>query len=148
MTLEAFKTADGGRRAWLYQWVFGLAAIYNVAFGMWAVIWPLSFFRLFEMQPPRYPAIWQCLGMVVGLYGLAYGYAAWRLDRARPFVVIGLAGKILGPIGWAMSVHAGEFPSRTFPLIAFNDIAWWLPFVAFLLEGIRRGKRSEGSNLH
>lgn len=83
--------------------------------------------------------------MVVGLYGLGYGYAAWRLDRAGPFVAIGLAGKVLGPIGWAGAVISGEWPIRTFPLIAFNDIAWWLPFSLFLLEGTRVGERVRAS---
>jgi hypothetical protein len=73
--------------------------------------------------------------MVVGLYGIGYAYAAWRLDRAFPFIIIGLAGKVFGPIGWIVSVRSGELPFRTFPLIVFDDLLWWLPFGLFLLEG-------------
>jgi len=75
--------------------------------------------------------------MVVGLYGVGYAYAAWRLDRAFPFITIGLAGKILGPIGWVIAVRSGELPFRTFPLIVFDDLLWWTPFALFLLEGTR-----------
>ena len=89
------------------------------------------------MADPRYPSIWACLGMVLGLYGVAYAYAAWRLDRARPIIAIGLAGKILGPIGWFLAVGRAELPFRTFPLPVFNDLIWWLPFGLFLLEGTR-----------
>src|SRR5687768_6038695 len=88
----------GDLRAKIYRLVFTAAAIYNIAFGLWAALVPHGFFRLFDLDTPRYPAIWACLGMVVGLYGVVYAYAAWRLDRAAPLIAIGLAGKVLGPI--------------------------------------------------
>lgn len=75
--------------------------------------------------------------MVVGLYGLAYAYAAWRLERAVPLLAIGLLGKLLGPVGWLMAVSSGELPARTFTMIVFNDLVWWLPFALFLLEDTR-----------
>ncbi len=118
----------------LYRLTFTAAAGYNIAFGLWASLFPVSFFRLFDLDLPRYPGIWACLGMVVGLYGVGYAYAAWRLDRAFPFIAIGLAGKVLGPIGWFTT---SELPWRTFPLIVFDDLIWWIPFAMFLLEGTR-----------
>ena len=128
-------------RSRLERLVLSLAALHNLAFGVWVVGWPQSFFVIFDMQPPKYPAIWQCLGMVIGLYGAGYGYAACRLDRARPFVAIGLAGKVFGPVGWLLAVNSGEWPARTFTLIMFNDIVGWLPFTLILLEGWRGGER-------
>jgi len=104
----------------MYALIFGLAAAYNIAFGIWAALFPYSFFRLFSLAPPRYPSIWACLGLVIGLYGVAYAYAAVRLDRAKLLIAIGLAGKLLGPIGWLLSVRSGELPVRTFTLITFK----------------------------
>ena len=132
-------------RARLYRLIFAVAAAYNVAFGLWAAIWPRSFFALFDLDPPRYPSIWACLGMVIGLYGAGYAYAAWKLDRAAPFIAIGLAGKLLGPAGWLTAVTSGEWPVRTLSLIVFNDIIWWVPFALFLLEGTRVGGRVRAS---
>lgn len=128
-------------RARLYRLVFFLAAAYNLAFGLWAGLWPRAFFDLFDLARPLYPAIWACLGMVVGLYGLVYAYAALRLDLAQPLIALGLLGKLLGPLGWVITVTSGEWPLRTFSLIAFNDLIWWLPFGLFLLEGTRLGER-------
>ncbi len=128
-------------RARLYRLSLLLAAVYNLAFGVWAGFWPRAFFAVFDLGVPQYPAIWACLGMVVGLYGLAYAYAAVRLDAARPLVALGLLGKILGPIGWVLTVQSGEWPLRTFSLIVFNDLIWWLPLGLFLLEGTRLGQR-------
>src|SRR3989441_5223071 len=130
-----------GNRAPYYRTVFALAAVYNLAFGLWAGLAPDTFFDLFHLRQPLYPAIWSCLGMVVGTYGLGYAYAALRLERAAPFIVIGLIGKILGPIGWVLTVRSGEWPLRTFPLVLFNDLVWWLPFALFLVDDTRLGAR-------
>jgi hypothetical protein len=127
--------SDASFRHRLYSIIFYVAAVYNVAFGAWTCIWPEAFFELFRMAPPRYPEIWQCLGMVVGVYGVAYAYAAVYPDRGRPLIAIGLLGKILGPIGWVLSAGGEQWPTRTFTLIAFNDLIWWVPFALYLLEG-------------
>jgi hypothetical protein len=132
-------------RARLYRLVFAAAAAYNIAFGLWAALVPRSFFALCALRPPLYPSIWACLGMVVGLYGLGYAYAAWRLDRAAPFIAIGLLGKLLGPAGWVLAVAHGEWPLRTFTLVLFNDVIWWLPFSLFLLEGTRLAASSRAA---
>ena len=118
----------------LYRLVFGLAAIYNLAFGLWTCLRPQSFFEWLKMVPPNYPSIWSCLGMVVGLYGLLYAYAALCLNLAFPIIFVGLTGKILGPVGWLLAVRSGEWPLRTFPLVLFNDLIWWVPFVLFLFK--------------
>lgn len=128
-------------RAPYYRIVFGLAALYNLGFGLWAGFAPGSFFDLFELGSPNYPALWRCIGMLVGTYALAYGYAAWRPERAAPLIAVGLLGKVLGPLGWIATVYSGEWPVRTFPLVLFNDIVWWLPFALFLLDGRRLGER-------
>ena len=138
-------TGPDDSRARFYSLFFALAAAYNIAFAAWAIVWPRAFFDLFGMDAPRYTAIWQCLGMVMGVYALGYAYAAWRLDRAFPFIALGLLGKTLGPIGWVATVHAGEWPIRTFTLILFSDLVWWLPFGLFLLEGTRTGTRLRAS---
>jgi hypothetical protein len=132
-------------RARVYRLIFAAAAAYNLAFGLWAAIWPGSFFARFDLEPPRYPSIWACLGMVIGLYGLGYAYAARHLNRASPFIAIGLLGKLLGPAGWILAVTSGEWPVRTITIIVFNDVIWWVPFGLFLLEGARVAARLRGS---
>jgi hypothetical protein len=126
-----------------FRAIFGLAALYNFAFGIWAGLFPLAFFELFEVDPPRYPSLWSCLGMVVGLYGVLYALAAWKPEEGGVVIAVGLLGKILGPAGWVLTVHRSELPARTFPLILCNDLIWWLPFGWYFLWLWRqRGKET------
>ena len=74
--------------------------------------------------------------MVVGIYGLLYWHAAWKLEYARPIIAIGLLGKVLGPIGMVISL-SDHWPRRLAMLNLYNDVIWWLPFTLFLLRGTR-----------
>jgi small multidrug resistance pump len=129
------------RRAAPFRVVLAFAAAYNVALGIWAVAFPTQFFDLVGLDQPSDLSIWRCLGMVLGLYGLLYAYAAWRLASAWPIVAVGLLGKVLGPIGWVMSVSHGEWPMRTASLIFLDDLIWWIPFSLLLLDGTRVAER-------
>src|SRR5207237_1919630 len=110
------STDDHRYRVRLYRLIFSFAAVYNIAFGLWVTLWPRVFFAYFDLAPPNYPSLWQCLGMVLGLYGVLYGYSAYKLESAGPIILVGLLGKILGPIGWFMAIRSGVWPWRTFPL--------------------------------
>lgn len=114
--------------------IFAVAAAYNIAFGCWAGFLPTGFFDSFDLVRPIYPGIWQCLGMVVGVYGLGYAYVAWKPERGDVLALLGLIGKILGPIGWLTAVKSGDLPARTFPLILCNDLIWWYPITLYLLR--------------
>ncbi len=118
----------------IFRITFFLAGCYNLAFGLWAGFFPLRFFELFDIPPPRYPEIWACLGMVVGVYGLLYWQAAWKLENGWAIIAVGLLGKVLGPIGMVMSVSQ-QWPLRLAMLNVFNDAIWWLPFSLFLIRG-------------
>jgi hypothetical protein len=124
----------------LFRIALVLAGCYNLAFGLWAGFWPQDFFELFAIEPPRYPRIWACLGMVVGVYGLLYWHAAWKLETAWPIIAVGLLGKVLGPIGMGLS-FGDDWPRRLGLICVYNDLIWWLPFGLFLVRGTAFGRR-------
>jgi hypothetical protein len=122
----------------LFRIAFALAGCYNLAFGLWAALFPLAVFAIFDLPPPRYPGIWACLGMVVGVYGFLYLHAAWKLESAWPIIAVGLLGKVLGPIGMLTS-FGDDWPRRLGMICIYNDLIWWLPFGLFLVRVTRFG---------
>jgi hypothetical protein len=137
----------------IYRIIFTLAGAYNIVFGLWAALAPYALFDAFDLGAPSHPGIWACLGMVVGLYGLIYLQVAFTnpqkrsgavlvagrryYDVSRFLIGIGLAGKILGPIGFLLAVQNNEMPLRMIFLIAVNDLIWWAPFAMYLLHGTK-----------
>jgi hypothetical protein len=63
---------------------------------------------------------------------LVTGAAALDPVRHWPIVLVGLLGKIFGPIGFVGAAMKGEFPWIAGLTIITNDLIWWLPFAAIL----------------
>ncbi|MCA9150948.1 MAG: redoxin domain-containing protein [Planctomycetales bacterium] len=117
--------------------VLGLAAIYNLAWGVWVVAAPQTLFAWAGMSPLQYPSIWQCVGMIVGVYGVGYAIAATNPYRHWPIVLVGLLGKICGPIGFVAAAMQGDLPWRFGATLITNDLIWWLPFGVILYFAFR-----------
>lgn len=122
------------------RWVAPLlyaAAVYNIAWGMFIILVPQLPFKLAGMAAPNYPTIVQCLGMIVGVYGIGYAIAARDPLTQWPLVLVGLLGKVLGPVGFVYAATIGEFPWVAGVTIVTNDLIWWIPFAAILLHALR-----------
>ncbi len=119
-----------------------LAALYNLVFGLWTVLMPDALFRWSGMDVPNYPELWQCVGMIVGVYGIGYGIAASDPYRHWPIVLVGFLGKIFGPIGFAQAVFRGSLPANFGVILLTNDLIWWVPFVLILRGAFRDATRS------
>jgi hypothetical protein len=116
----------------VHRWVLAAAGIYNIAWGAYAALDPQWLFRVAGMPPSNTPQIFACLGMVLGLYGLLYLEVARRPSDGWPIAAVGLAGKILGPIGLAGLIVTGVWPWQTVAIIITNDLIWWVPFALYL----------------
>jgi hypothetical protein len=108
-----------------------------VLWGSLVVLAPLAPFRWAGMEPPRYPEIWQCLGMVIGVYGIGYACAARDPARHWPIVLVGLLGKVFGPLGFLYAAVRGVLPWRFGWTIVTNDLIWWVPFALMLRHAYR-----------
>jgi hypothetical protein len=110
-----------------------LAAGYNILWGIQAVLFPSLQFDLLGMAQPNYPFLWQCIGMIVGVYGLGYAIAAFNPLQHWPIVLVGLLGKIFGPIGFVWTYFQGGIPGAFGYTIITNDLIWWIPFGLILV---------------
>ncbi len=118
------------------QWdrnVLRAAGIYNIAWGAFAILFPSTFFRWVGVDPlPLYPEFWQCIGMIVGVYGVGYWIAGSNPLCHWPIVLVGLLGKVFGPIGFLQAVLNDRLPPLMGLTILTNDIIWWIPFALIL----------------
>jgi len=109
-----------------------LAALYNIVWGLLVIAAPNLFFDLIGIDRPNYPEFWQCIGMIVGVYGVGYWLASYAPLIQWPIVLVGLLGKIFGPLGFAYALITGKFPIEFGIIIVFNDLIWLIPFLLIL----------------
>lgn len=105
---------------------------YNILWGALAVLFPQAIFDWLGMARPNYPQFWQCIGMIVGVYGLGYAIASTDPARHWPIVLVGLLGKVFGPLGMVYSLWTGALPWSFAIICFFNDFIWWIPFALIL----------------
>lgn len=120
-----------------------LAGLYNLVWGAAVVLFPNAAFDWAGLPRPNYPQIWQCVGMIVGVYGIGYAIAASNPMRHWPIVLVGLLGKIFGPIGFVHAAATGSLPWTFGWTIITNDLIWWIPF-ALILRDAAMAHRNEG----
>ncbi len=122
--------------------VLGLAAAYNLAWGGWGVLAPAHSFAHSGMldpeKPLHYPQLWQCIGMIVGVYGVGYALAARDPVRHWPVVLVGFLGKLFGPIGLLFGVLTDQSPIEGLYTCVPNDLIWWVPFALILRHAYRQ----------
>lgn len=121
------------------------AATYNVAWGLAVGLFPVHTMRWIGVATESrdlWPSLWACIGMIVGVYGVGYAIAARDPIRHWPIVLVGLLGKILGPIGFLGAALRGDLPWTMGFTILTNDLAWWIPFAAILWHAARSASPS------
>lgn len=123
-----------------------LAGIYNILWGSSVILFPKFYFDLIGMELPNYLEFWQCIGMIVGVYGIGYIIASYNPIQHWPITLVGLIGKILGPIGFVDAINRERLPIEFGWNIIFNDIIWWLPF-SYILFCAWQNKKIQNSNL-
>lgn len=139
-------SSDGSRSPpWANRWLWA-AGIYNLAWGALAIAWPHLLFDLTGAERINYPEIWQCVGMIVGVYGIGYIIAASDSRTHWPIVLIGLLGKVFGPIGFLVALLRGTFPPLFGLTIVTNDLLWWIPFAMILRDASKHQRVDQRSN--
>ncbi|MHC4936856.1 MAG: alkyl hydroperoxide reductase [Planctomycetota bacterium] len=118
--------------------VLRAAAVYNLLWGAAVILlprvtlgWLLPAERLEALDPVAF-TLWQCIGMIVGVYGIGYWAAARDPLRHWPIVLVGFLGKVFGPVGFIGGVLEGIVPLSFGRTIIPNDLIWWAPFFLLL----------------
>jgi hypothetical protein len=121
---------------WTY-WCLWIAGVYNLTWGSVTILFPHLLFDAVGLPRMNYPEIWQCVGMIVGVYGVGYVAAAHNSRIHWPIVLVGFLGKIFGPVGFIDALGRGVFPTVLGWTIVTNDVIWWVPFGLMLWDARR-----------
>ncbi len=116
------------------QIVLKIAGVYNLIWGAWVILFPKHFFQITGMEMINHLVIWQGMGMVIGVYGIAYYLASFHPLRHWIIIFVGLLGKIFGPIGFIINYLQGNIPIGFGYTLFTNDFLWWIPFILILKE--------------
>lgn len=123
-------------KGWM-KFVLIAAGIYNILWGFITVLFPDFYFKFSGMNNINYPEIWQCVGMIVGVYGIGYIIASGNPYKHWPIIFVGLLGKILGPIGYYNAFVNNRFTLRAGLTNITNDLIWWVPFTIILWKAYK-----------
>ena len=146
-TLEppAAATRDPWRR---YRGWFWAATVYNAVWGTAVGLRPQLLLDWMGMTAAQQAAggtvpllLSACIGMFVGVYAIGYGCVALDPARFWPFALLGLCGKVLGPLGALLHVALGHLPPTALLVNVLNDFIWWPAFFALLFT-VRRERRA------
>lgn len=119
-------------RPWFYA-----AALYNLLWGTFNVLFPFALFDGLGIERPSSAALWQVVGMFVLVYAPAYWWAGKYPERYPHFIAIGLLGKLLGPAGFVWSAATGQLPLAFGWILLTNDLIWWPAFALYLHQAAR-----------
>ena len=120
-------------RVWFYA-----AAAYNLLWGSVVCVFPHWCIELLGIGGFVYAPFLQVLGMVVGVFAYGYWLLARDPERYCGLVWIGLAGKVLGPLGFLYYALTGGLPWSFGATIVLNDLVWWPAFIVFAFRYARR----------
>jgi len=130
---------------WASGWLVA-AGIYNLLWGALTIAFPHFLFDFTGVDRLNFPEIWQCVGMIVGVYGIGYLIAAGDSRTHWPIVLVGLLGKIFGPIGFVNALLRGTFPPLFGLTILTNDLIWWIPFAMILWDAAKHRRDDQRPN--
>lgn len=132
---------------WASRWLRA-AGIYNLLWGATTIAFPHFLFDISGIDRLNYPEIWQCVGMIVGVYGIGYLIAASDSRTHWLIVLVGLLGKVFGPIGFLVALLRGTFPPLFGLTILTNDLLWWIPFTMILRDAAKhQGATSQSTGI-
>ena len=118
---------DNKSRLKLARFILFLAAVYNLCWGALISVYPQIL--LFGNLSSAFVIILiKCIGMLVGVYGIAYYFASKDPVRYWPLILVGFIGKLLGPPGAIYYVYMGELTPSFLWVNVFNDLIWLFPF--------------------
>jgi peroxiredoxin len=108
--------------------VVRIAAVYHFFLGLFMALFPKVIFVWLGIHPPDYLFIWQSLGTLVALYGLAYYLASYNIVKHYPIILVGLLSNTFVTVAFVFAYFSDQIHANFFWLVFINDVVWLGPF--------------------
>gem|GEM_PF-861771 len=119
------------------RFIMFLAAAYNIFWGAVISIYPQII--LFGNPPTNFLLIiLRCVGMLVGVYGVAYYFASLDPVKYWPLILVGWIGKLLGPFGSLYYIYLHQLTPSFLIVNVFNDLIWLYPVGWVIYQAITK----------
>lgn len=117
---------------WMKRTLF-VAGLFNLLCGTLCVFSPGTVLMFAGISTtPDVLLFWQCIGMMVGVYGVGYIIASNDPYRHWAITAVGLLGKLCGTIGFVIACVGGSLPASAGWFVFANGVIWWIPFAVIL----------------
>ena len=127
-------------------WMRGLlllAAIYNVAWGLFIYNFPTSYFKWLTKASLEAPALISYQGLGTLIFGAIYLSAALYPLRLWFFIPLGILSKIVGAVG-AYYIIMDQQITRTFIFqVIMNDLIWVVPLIVIFSKILAVRKKQD-----
>ncbi|MFN8669860.1 MAG: SelL-related redox protein [Gemmatimonadaceae bacterium] len=127
---------------WLRQ-VLVFAGAWHLILGAAMVIAPNAFFTFTKIAPLNYPQVWQGIGVMTAVMGVAYAVTARNPLRYWPVIMIGFIPKLVAPLGFVFGMVTGALPRAFGALVVVHDLLWIAPFGMLLWLAVRENAAGE-----
>jgi len=112
-----------------------IAGVYSIVLGILMVCFPYQSYAITGLTPPSPMQLWQCFGMMIGVFGIGFLIAAYNPIKYWPLVLMGFLAKATGSIGFLMYVLEGSLSWSLGSMILLDDVIWLIPF-GLILRGV------------
>lgn len=120
------------------------AAACSLFSGLYSAAFPELAMSVLKVEPQAGSAeLWRYFGITLCVYGVGYWCASYAPVRHLLIVLVGLLGKILGPIGFLLAARNGILPILPGIVFLVNGLIWSVPFTAVLFHAGRSQQASK-----
>jgi hypothetical protein len=125
------------------KWLFGVAAVFNLAVGASLLLARPMLTSLLRLEPATGTNLvtYYLTASFVSLFGYSYARVAFEPDRYKEYIPFGLIGKLLAVVAIIAIAGVVTLPPMVLAL-AGGDLVFSVLFIAFLRQTARREGRS------
>jgi peroxiredoxin len=127
MEAQQFDVEIRTRQPSWMTYVLASAAIFSFAVCFEAMWKPGWMFHFAGLATPRYPEIWQCVGLMSAMIGIGYLAAAANPIHHWPVVLVGWLAKLAVPLWFISCAMHGHLGWRFAGSFATVQAVWLLP---------------------